>query len=64
MQFEQNLENKKYDGIVNQILMSTGEDHVETNLLHIYLVLYVFVGEWVMSEYVRVCVTVDVTVGN
>ena len=44
--------------------MSTGEDHIETNLLHIYLVLYAFVGEWVISEYVRVCLTVDVTVEN
>ena len=65
MQFEQNLENThKYDGIVNQIPVSTGKDHVETNLLHIYLVLYAFVGEWVISERVRtcVCLTVDVTV--
>ena len=68
MQFEQNLENThKYDDIVNQIPVSTGKDHVETNLLHIYLVLYAFVGEWWVIgeyEYVRACLTVDVTVEN
>ena len=43
-------------------MISMGEDHVGVNLSHVYLVLYAFVGEWVMIEYVRACVTADVTV--
>ena len=45
------------------MLISTGEDHVDVNLSHVYLILYAFVGgEWVIIEYIRACVTADVSV--